>query len=113
MSISRGKVFIAGLCLVVGSLVLAAARADAAPDTAAACIKVRPEARYRGFGYNHIVHVADVCATPAECDVSTDVNPQATHVSVAAGSEIEVNTFMGSPARVFVPKVLCTMGGSH
>jgi hypothetical protein len=82
------------------------------PDTAAACIKVRPEARYLGLGYNHIVHVADVCATAAECDVSTDVNPQAQHVSVPAGGQIEVNTFMGSPARVFVPKVVCKMGGS-
>ena len=113
MNTSRGKVFVACLCLAVGSLLLAATRAEATPDTAAACIKVRPEARYLGFGYNHIVHVADVCATAAECDVSTDVNPQAQHVSVAAGGAIEVNTFMGSPARVFVPKVLCTMGAAH
>jgi hypothetical protein len=66
-------------------------------------------ARYLGLGYNHIVHVADVCASAAECEVSTNVNPQPTHVSVPAGGEVEVNTFMGSPARVFVPKVECTM----
>ncbi len=113
MNTSRGKVFVAGLCLALGCLLLAASRAGATPDTAAACIKVRPEARYLGLGYNHIVHVADVCATAAECDVSTDVNPTPTHVSVAAGSAIEVNTFMGSPARVFVPKVVCTMGAAH
>ena len=83
--------------------------ADSPPDTPERCIRVHPEARYRGLGYNHIVHVADVCATPAECDVSTDVNPQPQHVSVAGNGEVEVATFIGSPARVFVPKVDCTM----
>jgi hypothetical protein len=90
--------------------VLAAASSGATPpDTATACIKVRAEARYAALGYNHIVHVADTCDSPAECDVSTDVNPQPTHVSVPARSAIEVNTFIGSPARVFVPRVDCKM----
>jgi hypothetical protein len=79
------------------------------PDSAATCIRSRPEARYGALGYNHIVHVADTCTSAAECDVSTDVNPQPQHVSVAPKSEIEVNTYLGSPARVFVPKVVCTM----
>ena len=87
----------------------AASLADAASDTAAACIRVHPEARYRGLGYNHIVHVEDVCARDAECDVSTDVNPQPAHVSVPGKGEVEVTTFIGSPARVFVPKVDCVM----
>jgi hypothetical protein len=91
------------------SLVGATLVAYADGDSAAACIKVRPEARYRGYGYNHIVHVADVCAAAAECDVSTDVNPQPTHVSVPAKGEVEVTTFVGSPARVFTPKVECTL----
>jgi hypothetical protein len=103
---------------VVGSLVMSlgiassfTALADGPPphDSPGTCIKVRPEARYLGLGYNHIVHVADVCASAAECDVSTDVNPTPQHLSVPAGSEVEVNTFLGSPARVFVPKVVCTM----
>jgi len=85
--------------------------AEATPDTAAKCIRATPEARYRGLGYNHIVHVANACASDAECDVSTDVNPQPTHVTVPAKSEVEVNTFLGSPARVFVPKVECKMAG--
>ena len=103
--------------LLVGSLAVAAllvqwarpAPAWAIPDTAAACIRIRPEARYGAYGYNHIVHLTDVCASAAECDVSTDVNPEPTHVSVPARSAIEVNTFLGSPARTFVPKVACTM----
>ena len=100
--------------ILVGSLGLMALLGPVAawatpPDTAAICIKVRPEARYSAYGYNHIVHLADVCASSAECDVSTDVNPQPTHVSVPAKTEIEVNTFLGSPARTFIPKVACTM----
>jgi hypothetical protein len=94
---------------VAASLVGGTLVAYADGDPAAACIKVRPEARYRGYGYNHIVHVADVCAAAAECDVSTDVNPQPTHVSVPPKGEVEVNTFMGSPARVFTPKVDCVL----
>jgi len=103
-----------GVAIGVGVVVsvVAMQRAEAV-DTASMCIKVKPEARYLGLGYNHIVHVANVCASAAECDVSTDVNPQPQHVSVAGGGAIEVNTFMGSPARVFVPKVICVMSGSH
>jgi hypothetical protein len=98
--------------LAVGLPVALAARSAAAgPDPSASCIKVRAEARYRALGYNHIVHVADVCAAPAECDVSTDVNPQAVHVSVPGKTEVEVTTFLGSPARVFTPKVDCKMQG--
>ena len=75
------------------SVTHAAASAEPLADTAAACIRVRAEARYRALGYNHIVHIADICASAAECDVSTDVNPQPTHVTVPPKSEVEVNTF--------------------
>jgi hypothetical protein len=97
------------LCaLALAPLFSSPAQADGS-NTVAQCIQSWPEARYRGLGYNHIVHLKNACARPAECDVATDVNPQAQHVSVAGGTAVEVNTFMGSPARVFVPKVTCTM----
>jgi hypothetical protein len=73
------------------------------------CIQSWPEARMQAYGYNHIVHVRDVCDVPADCVITTDVNPEPTKVSVAAKSETEVNTFLGSPARVFTPKVACTL----
>ncbi len=95
--------------LVVLAVGLLASVAFADDDTADKCIRATPEARYRGLGYNHIVHVANVCKVPAECDVSTDVNPQPTHVTVAGRDKVEVTTFLGSPARVFVPKVVCVM----
>ncbi len=104
-----GIVTVGGLLTLATAAVPRASLADGPTDSAAACISVRPEARYRGLGYNHIVHVQDTCATPAECDVSTDVNPQPSHVSVPAHGEVEVTTFLGSPARVFVPKVDCKM----
>jgi hypothetical protein len=61
----------------------------------------------QAYGYNHIVHLRNLCDAPAECIVTTDVNPEPSKVSVAPGRETEVNTFLGSPARVFVPKVAC------
>jgi hypothetical protein len=109
MKTRRAVAGAATIALVVGGAVSLAGLALAADNTAARCIKVSAEARYRGLGYNHIVHVTDICAVAAECDVSTDVNPQPTHVTVHAGEHIEVPTFMGSPARVFVPKVECVM----
>jgi hypothetical protein len=93
--------------LAVGLLTTLAFASD--DNTAEKCIRSSPEARYRGLGYNHIVHVSNVCKVSAECDVSTDVNPQPTHVTVAGGEKVEVSTFLGSPARVFVPNVVCVM----
>jgi hypothetical protein len=73
------------------------------------CIQSWPEARMQAYGYNHIVHVKDVCDAAADCVITTDVNPEPTKLSVDGKSEAEINTFLGSPARVFTPKVVCTM----
>jgi len=98
----------AGIALaLVAAGALIAPSVRAAGDTIATCIKVRGEARYLGLGYNHIVHVANICAQDAECEVSTDVNPQPAQVTVSGHDEVEVNTFLGSPSRVFTPKVDC------
>jgi hypothetical protein len=86
-----------------------AADAGAAGAGAAACIQFWPEARMQAYGYNHIVHIRDTCSVAADCIVSTDVNPEPTKVTVDAKSETEANTYLGSPARVFTPKVTCTM----
>ena len=83
------------------------------PDRVAAsvkdCVLSWPEARYRGLGFNHIVHLRDVCDARAECTVSTNVNPTPAGVTVAPHSEVEVVTFLGSPARDFTPTVECRM----
>jgi hypothetical protein len=50
-----------------------------------------------------------VCDARADCTVSTNVNPERQAVTVPGHSEIEVTTFLGSPAREFTPKVDCRL----
>jgi hypothetical protein len=107
------------LAMTLGLVVAPAARAGAVasgggsrPSIAASakdCIQAWPEARYRALGYNHIVHVRDICDQRAECSVSTNVNPEPQQVTVPGHSEVEVTTFLGSPAREFTPKVDCRL----
>lgn len=87
--------------LSVSSLVPASARATPA------CVGVTSRAVYRGLGYDHIVHLANHCSHTATCNVSTDVNPEPTVVTVAPEEEVDVSTFRGSPARVFAAHVTC------
>jgi hypothetical protein len=101
------------LLVAVVALAGAASRANAADagasDSAAvACVESWPEVRMQAYGYNHIVHLRNTCSLAADCVVTTDVNPEPTRVTVDPKSETEVNTFLGSPARVFTPKVVCT-----
>jgi hypothetical protein len=98
-----------GLPIAVVALASVALAADAGLPTAKDCIQSWPEARMQAYGYNHIVHVKDVCAVGADCVITTDVNPEPTKLSVGPKSEAEINTWLGSPARVFVPTVVCTM----
>jgi hypothetical protein len=98
----------AALALPLAALAVASV-AVAGPPVWTDCILSWPEARMQAYGYNHIVHVKDVCDLGADCVVTTDVNPEPTKVSVGPKSETEVNTWLGSPARVFTPKVVCTL----
>ena len=80
-----------------------------APGPVTACIGHWLEVRYRPFGYDHIVHIRNKCTKAAACTVTTDVNPQPTHVRVAASSEVEAVTWVGSPAQTFTANVSCTL----
>jgi hypothetical protein len=71
------------------------------------CVKVRPEVHYGALGYDHIVHLRNVCDQTYQCTVKTDVNPKPIDVAVPARFEVQVVTFRGSPARVFVAYVDC------
>ena len=96
--------------LLLGLFVaLALAPRSAAADSPDSCVRYWGEARYGALGYNHIVHIKNSCAAPAECVVSTDVNPDEQKVLVAGRSEALVSTFLGSPARTFTPHVKCVM----
>jgi len=81
----------------------------ATAQSADSCIRFWGETRYGALGYNHIVHVANSCAKTADCEVSTDVAPEPLKTEVTGKSQVEVTTFLGSPARVFTPRVKCTM----
>lgn len=74
-----------------------------------ACITWWTEARYRPFGYDHLVHLKSVCTRPADCTISTSVNPEVKHVLVPATSSVEVYTYLMSPAREFVAHVECKL----
>jgi hypothetical protein len=93
------------------AIAAASAHGIAAPvdPSSIGCVHAWPEARYRALGYNHIVHVRNQCDARAECAVSTNVNPAPENVTVPGHKEVEVTTFLGSPAREFTPKVECRM----
>jgi hypothetical protein len=82
-------------------------RADAMSGKAAGCVDFHGDARYLGFGYNHIVTLKSSCKVAMTCSVKTDVNPEPTSVDIAPGEETSVTTWQGSPARVFTPNVTC------
>ncbi len=101
-----------GLALLVALPVLAGGRPGAADDEPGAnpeCIEYRGEARYRGYGYDHVVIIESSCRETARCRVSTDVDPDEQSVEVPGGETAEVVTRRGSPARAFTPNVSCTL----
>src|SRR5512134_2068407 len=61
--------------------------ADESPN---ACVRVRAEARYRNYGYDHIVHLQSRCTMDVACAVWTDVSPIRIRASLAPGQEVEV-----------------------
>ncbi len=71
------------------------------------CVAISAQVIYRAYGYDHIVHLVNRCENDSICDVSTNVNPEPTRVTVPAKSAIDVLTFRGSPARVFTPRATC------
>ena len=90
-------------------MLLAALSAPAnSAEPTAPCVHVRAEARYRNYGYDHVVRLLNRCGRRMSCDVATDVNPAATRVSIAANERRDVLTFRGSPAREFAPVVACS-----
>ena len=98
------------LALVLGACAVAlvsAPRASGAPPEPAPCVSVRAEVRYGAAAYNHIVILTNACARPYTCIVTTDVNPQPMQAVVPPHAVTEVVTFLGSPARTFVPTVAC------
>ena len=102
---------LAGLAAVVAAAPTHAADPDRKPPAPSECVKTRTEARYSGYGYDHIVHVTNGCASAMRCAITTSANPQATTVTVASGKTESVVTYRGSPAREFTAQATCQPAG--
>ena len=72
-----------------------------------ACVQFWGEARYRNYGYDHIVHFANTCHALARCEVSSDFTRTPVHVEIKPGELSEVVLARGSPASEFTPRVTC------
>ena len=66
-------------------------------------------ARYVGIGFEHRVYVKNACDKPAECVVTTDVNPEKMRGRVDANTIMTFITYRGSPASTFVASVQCEL----
>ena len=73
------------------------------------CIDYRAVARYRAYGYDHIVRVTNGCDKRARCEVWTDVTPEKHRIALRPEETEEVLTRTGSPARAFTPRVSCEL----
>ena len=112
----QGFVAAAGLVLTVA--IAAGANAADPPEKGGAdgkapkvpkCVGVSSEARFSGYGYDHLVEIDNRCDKSVSCTVATDVNPQSRTVTVAAGAKESLLTFRGSPASAFKPDVTCKL----
>jgi hypothetical protein len=97
--------------VIAASLVAFATAVCAAadPPSSTDCVRFWAEARYRPYGYDHIVHLVNVCKLEARCLVSTDVDPEPMRVIAPPEEHIEVTTRRGSPASQFMAAVVCRL----
>lgn len=75
------------------------------------CVRYWGEARYRGLGYDHEVHVVNDCDQAVVCAVSTNVDPHPYDVTVSPARHAVVITRKGSPSRSFTANVACDFEG--
>ncbi|GMV17254.1 MAG: hypothetical protein AMXMBFR56_54780 [Polyangiaceae bacterium] len=79
------------------------------PEAPVYCVQAWTEARYRNYGYDHIVHLYNGCASFATCQVSTNVAPKPIVVRIKPAALIEILTYRGSPSTEFVARVTCVL----
>lgn len=80
---------------------------ESKPADVSKCVKVRTEALYIVYGYDHHVYLTNGCDKAVRCEVTTSANPDATTVSLAAGEQRDIVMFRGSPASVVNAQVKC------
>jgi hypothetical protein len=76
------------------------------------CVAVHPNARYSGYGYDHIVEIDNTCDQAISCTIATNVISEPTTVKVPAKEKKSVITLRGSPAREFKADVRCKIDAS-
>ena len=92
--------------LLGGAMILAGpARADTqGPD----CVSVTKQTPYQGYGYTHIVHIANGCDYEVSCSVASNVDTEPHAVTVPEAESRDVVLRRGSPAREFDANVRCS-----
>lgn len=100
-------------CLLYTSALTSSASADdsEAPtkksNDVSKCVKVRTEALYIPYGYDHHVHLTNGCDKAVRCEVTTNSNAEPTTATVAAGQHQDILMFRGSPASAVTANVKC------
>lgn len=80
------------------------------PPPQPSCVRFWPEARYRSYAYDHVVHLESECVRSTSCNVSTNVNPAVIVVAIDPGQHLEVVTARGVNSSDFTPLVQCSAG---
>ena len=83
---------------------------DRKPPSPSHCVKTRTEARYSGYGYDHVVHVTNGCDRKMRCAITTDVNREVITVTLAPSKTESLVTQKGSAAREFTARADCEAG---
>lgn len=91
----------------VTGVALAQVEAHEASGDRPACVRARGEARMQAFGWDHLVVVENGCASRLVCEISTNVNPVPTTISIAPNETRDTLMWRGSPARAFSARVDC------
>lgn len=71
------------------------------------CLQVRKRVVVSAYGYDHLVVLTSHCRVAQTCKVTTSANRDGVTATVAPGEEIEVTTYVGSPASSFTVAVDC------
>jgi len=100
------------LCLLGSSGLARADRAAPLTEGVSACASVTARARPYGYGYNHIVTLANRCSRAVTCEVWTNVDPTP-HLRLKAhpGETAETTARVGSPSRDVHAESVCRFEG--
>jgi hypothetical protein len=101
------RMLVVAFGLTLASLAFAQERAPVEQE-APACVTVRGEPRFQGYGQTHVVIVKNACGRHIVCEVYTDVDPSPRYTLVVApGKTEEMVTRQGSPSSAFKPGYRC------